>query len=163
MKLMNMVAITLVIGMLSACGFRLAGTAELDAAFKSTHVSYEGQGQAIAELLKKHFKENKVKVVAKDKASVLVNIPYEQTGREILSLDEGGKVREYLLILNVGLDVANAQEKLVSGKNIRLTRDFLFDVNDLLGKEREEQQLYQEMREDAARLILYRLQAVSSR
>ena len=63
----------------------------------------------------------------------------------------------------VGVDVRDAEgKKLMKDQNIRLTRDFLFDIDDVLGKGSEENKIYQEMREDVARLILYRLQAVSS-
>ncbi|MBT5098055.1 MAG: hypothetical protein HOM74_02310, partial [Proteobacteria bacterium] len=42
-----------------------------------------------------------------------------------------------------------------------LSREFLFDINSVLGKSSEEQEIYTEMRNDAARLIMRRLQALS--
>ncbi len=151
------------ISILSGCGYKLAGKADLDPIFESSHVSYQGQGEKVAELLEKQFKVNQVALVSKEQASVLVDVLYEKKEREILSVDEEGKVREYELILQVGVDVKNTEGvKLMQDQNIRLTRDFLFDINDVLGKGSEEEQIYQEMREDAARLIIYRLQAISS-
>jgi LPS-assembly lipoprotein len=78
-------------------------------------------------------------------------------------VDENGKVREYELILQVGIRLEDEKGKvLIKNQNIRLSRDFLFEIDDVLGKTSEREQIYQEMREDIARLIVYRLQAITS-
>ena len=155
--------LSFVIILLSGCGYHLAGKAELDPVFESSYISHKNRGHLIAELLRKQFDVNGIKLVAKEEASALVEVLYERREKDILSVDEEGKVREYELILMVGVDVRDAEgKKLMKDQNIRLTRDFLFDIDDVLGKGSEENKIYQEMREDVARLILYRLQAVSS-
>ena len=155
--------LSFVIILLSGCGYHLAGKAELDPVFESTFVSYQNRGRNIADLLKEQFEVNGVNLVSKEEASVLVDVLYERREKDILSVDEEGKVREYELILMVGVDVRDVDgKKLMKTQKIRLTRDFLFDIDDVLGKGSEENKIYQEMREDVARLILYRLQAVSS-
>ena len=162
MRVLNLLIIVFALSLLSGCGYRLAGKADLDPAFESTHVSYQGHGQAIAKLLERQFEANRYNLVSEKEASVIVDVLYENIDREILSIDDDGKVREYELILSVGVDVRNAEgQRLASNQQVRLTRDFLFDVNDVLGKGSEEQAIYQEMRADAARLILYRLQAIT--
>ena len=149
--------------LLSGCGYHLAGKADLDPVFENSHVSYQNRGRVIAELLEKQFEVNGVNLVSKEEASALVNVLYERREKDILSVDEEGKVREYELILLVGIDVRDVEgNKLMRDQNIRLTRDLLFDIDDVLGKGSEENKIYQEMQEDVARLILYRLQAVSS-
>lgn len=162
MRVVNLLIIIIVFSLLSGCGYRLAGKADLDPVFESTHVSYQGRGQAMAQLLEKQFEANKYELVSAEQASAIVEVLYENTDREILSVDEDGKVREYELILSVGVDVKDSEGKqLIGNRQVRLTRDFLFDINDVLGKGSEERAIYQEMRADAARLILYRLQAIS--
>lgn len=162
MNKLNICVIAIMLFVLSACGYRLAGKADLDPIFESTHVSYQGRGRIVAELIEKQFEANKYEVVPLDKATAIVDVLYERRDREILSLDEDGKVREYELILRVGVSVKDAEGNiLVNNQEIRLTRDFLFEINQLLGKTSEEQNIYQEMRADASRLILYRLQAIS--
>lgn len=163
MKQIKIIIVLVSIFLLSNCGYHLAGKAELDPIFENTHVAYQNNGRRVAELLEKQFEVNGVNLVATEKASVLVNVLYEVTNREVLSLDEEGKVREYELILRTAVDVRDTEGKLlIKGSEIRLTRDFLFDIDEVLGKANEEQQIYQEMREDVARLIIYRLQAISS-
>ncbi|MFK7795558.1 MAG: LPS assembly lipoprotein LptE [Gammaproteobacteria bacterium] len=162
MNRLKLLIVVIALSLVSSCGYRLAGKADLDPVFESTHVSYQGRGHAMAKLLEKQFEANKYQLVSAEQASALVDVLYETTDREILSVDEDGKVREYELILRVGVDVKNSEgKKLVGNQEVRLSRDFLFDINDVLGKGSEEQAIYQEMRADAARLILYRLQAIT--
>ncbi len=162
MSKVNLLIIVIALSLLSSCGYRLAGKADLDPVFETTHVSYQGRGRLIAELLEDQFKVNKYQLVERDQASAVVDVLYEITERNILALDEEGKVREYELILRVGIEIKDAQgKKLINNQEVRLSRDFLFEINQLLGKSGEERKIYQEMREDASRLILYRLQAIS--
>lgn len=162
MRVVHLLIVIIAFTLISGCGYRLAGKADLDPVFESTHVGYQGQGRAMAELLEDQFKANKYELTSADKATAIVQVLYENTDREILSVDEDGKVREYELILSVAVDVSDSEgKKLVGSQVVRLTRDFLFDINDVLGKGNEERAVYQEMRADAARLILYRLQAIS--
>ena len=162
MRVVYLLIIIIALSLISGCGYRLAGKADLDPVFESTHVSYQGRGLRMSLLLEKQFEANRYKLVSAEQASALVEVLYENTDREILAVDENGKVREYGLILSVGVDVKDSEgKKLVSNQQVRLTRGFLFDINDVLGKGNEERAIYQEMRADAARLILYRLQAIS--
>ena len=157
----KIITIIIVLFSLSACGYRLAGKADLDPVFESTYVTYKRGGAAVAELLEKQFRANDIKIVAEKDAAVIVNVLYEQKKQEILSVDEQGKVREYALIMRVGVNAKTVDnKKLMPTQNIRLTRDFIFDIDDVLGKQREAAEIYQEMREDISRLIIYRLQAV---
>ena len=163
MKTIKLMIILLSALVVSACGYKLAGKADLDTVFDKTHVAHEARGRAMDELVEQQLKVNQVELVSAEDASAIITILYERTEREILSVDEDGKVREYELILRIGFNVVDADgKKMTKNQDIRLSRDFLFDIDDVLGGSREERVLYQEMREDAARLIVYRLQAVST-
>ena len=147
---------------LSACGFRMAGKAELDPVFDNTYVAYQSGGREVAVQLKKQFRTNEFNLVSKEDADVIVTILYELRDREILAVDGQGKVREYELIMSVGVDAKSAEGKTyLANQNVRLTRSLLFNIDDVLGNQREQEAIYQEMREDIARLIIYRLQAVT--
>ena len=149
--------------LLNACGFKLASKAILDPMFEKTNVTYQANGRVMADLVVSQFKVNDIEMVDAADANALLTILYEATNNEILSVDENGKVREYELILRVAMKLEdNAGKIIINNQNIRLSRDFLFDINDVLGKASEREQIYQEMREDIARLIVYRLEAISS-
>lgn len=147
---------------LSGCGYRLAGKADLDPVFDQTHVAYVGNGKRVADLLEVRLRANEVNLVGREDATAVISILYDYSEKNIQSLDNDGNVREYELVLEVRFDVADSEgKKLLAPQELRLSRDLLFDVNDVLGVQEEERQLYDEMREDAARLVLYRIQAIS--
>ena len=163
MNRIKLIIIFILAIVVSACGYKLAGKADLDTVFEKTHVAYQGQGYAMAELVELQLEVNENQLVDAKDATAIVNILYERTEREILAVDEEGKVREFELILQIGFNVVDSSgERMMKNQDIRLSRDFLFDINDVIGGSREERLIYQEMREDAARLIIYRLQAISS-
>ena len=163
MKTIKIITLLIIVSVLVGCGYKIAGEADLDSVFDKTHVTYQARGKAMAELVEQQLRVNQNELVSAEDASAIVTILYERTEREILALDEEGKVREYELILRVGFSVKDAEGKaMIKNQNIRLSRAYLFDLDNVLGGRLEEKLLYQEMREDASRLIVYRLQAVTS-
>lgn len=147
----------------SACGYRLASKAELDPVFDNTYVGYQSGGREVAVQVEKQFRTNEINLVSEKDADVIVNVLYERKDREIVAIDSQGKVREYELIMRVGVDAKSATgETYLANQDVRLTRTLLFNIDDVLGNQREQEAIYQEMREDIARLIIYRLQTVSS-
>lgn len=161
---MKQILLILITGvLLSACGFQLAAKANLDPIFERTHISYQAGTAAMAELMTAQFQANDMSLVDRDTASAHLELLYENQTKEILSVDENGKAREYELILQVGINLSDAEGNvIIRNQDVRLSRDFLFEINDVLGKSSEREQIYQEMREDIARLIIYRLQAIAT-
>ena len=158
---MRTLLLVFVVLTISACGFRMAGKADLAPEFDRTHVYYSGSAKYVSSQLRKQLEANEVDLTDKEDANMIVHLRYDRAEKKILSVTDSGRAREYELILDVGFDARNAEgEMLLSNQNIRLTRDFLFDINDVLGKSEEEKEIYREMRKDAARLIVYRLQSI---
>ncbi len=161
MKKILLVLVTALL--LNGCGFKLATKADLAPMFDKTSVSHEANADVMANVVISQFKANDIEIVEVESASANLTILYETQNKEILSVDENGKVREYELILQVGIRLEDEKGKvLIKNQNIRLSRDFLFEIDDVLAKTSEREQIYQEMREDIARLIVYRLQAITS-
>ena len=85
----------------------------------------------------------------------------EETEKVVLTVDNDGKAREFELLLRITFDVKRSDNSiLLDQQTIDLDRDFVFDKSDLLGTNEEEQELFNEMRNDAAKLIVYRLQTI---
>ncbi len=76
--------------------------------------------------------------------------------REILAVGTDGRVREYRLIESVRARVEQG-DRNGAWRIFRVERDFLYDPNDVLGKQAEEQQLRREMAQDLARGVLMAL------
>ena len=65
----------------------------------------------MSELVESQLKANKNDLVSLEDATAVVTILYERRNRDVLSVDEEGKVREYELILQVGVSIKDAEGK----------------------------------------------------
>ncbi len=152
------------LNMLYACGFQLAGSGNFSSSLDKSSVQSAASSQDLARLVEKNLKTNQIDIVAVEQATALINILHEKTEKVVLTLDSDGKALEYELILQVSFDVKNPDNSyLLREQSISLNRDFLFDKRDLLGSNEEAQRLFDEMRSDVAKLIVYRLQTITDR
>ncbi len=147
--------------LMCGCGFHLAGQGEYSNEVSNTHVQATSSSKELIRLLEKNLRSNKINVVEAEKATAFLHILNEETEREVLTLDNDGKAREYELLLKITYEVKRPDNSsLLKKQTINLNRDFVFDKSDLLGANEEEQDLFNEMRNDAAKSIVYRLQTI---
>jgi LPS-assembly lipoprotein len=160
-SVLNFALITLLIGLLSACGFHMRGNADL--AFKSLYIKNSGGGTIYSEL-KKTLKSNGIVLTAnREEADMELELMSESYGKTILSLSGGGKVKEYqLTYLATFRTRAKGEELWGSPQSVEANRDYSFDDSVLLAKEGEEIRLNADMKNDATREILRRLSAMKS-
>ena len=144
-----------VVALLAACGFQLRGKADL--AFDTLYV--QGPRLSISKQLKKQLEINGVDVVeSAEKAELVMELMSEDTEEQILSLSGEGVVREYELYYRVHFRLRNpASETWGPPQVIENRRDFTYDDTQLLAKQFEREQIYNDMRSDATRELLRRL------
>ena len=81
--------------------------------------------------------------------------------RRVLSVSSEGKVSEYELYQTLEFKVRDAAgRELLAPQYLELTRDYLFEKEDVLGKSNEEEILRRDMHRDLVRLIMLRLEAL---
>ena len=154
-------SIIFILLLLQSCGFHLASEGEFSSEVSYTHVQALSSINELVRLIEKNLRTNRVNVVNADHATALLRILSEETEKVVLTLDNDGKAREYELLLKISFEVMRPDNSfLMKQQMIDLNRDFVFDKNDLLGATEEEQELFNEMRNDAAKLIVYRLQSI---
>ena len=147
--------------LITGCGFHLAGEGEFSDELRNTHIEALSSSRDLIRLIDKNLRSNNINVVSEQAATAKLRILNEETEKTVLTLDNDGKAREFELILRVNFEVKHADKSsLLDQQVIEINRDFVFDKSDLLGANEEEQELYNEMRNDAARLIVYRLQTI---
>jgi len=170
----------LLIFTLQACGFKLRGAVELSSEMSPIYFQANSVfqlGREIQSLLK----SNKIELVDDEKQSksqlILIS---ESKSNRVLSVDSDGRAREYLLSYSVNFsinvnssDSADFNNPTVDSVNedsaktptnadkITISRSLLFDQDAVLAVSNESQVLYKDMRRDAARLILLKLEARS--
>lgn len=150
---------------LAGCGFQLRGQAstvlpeELVTLRVRVIDSRVPGGSLQVELERALITQSGVRLAASDNGSApTLNVYSEESDSRAMSVDRDVKVSEFLLRYQVVFDVTNAAgEELVSRQIITLQRDYTWDRLDVLAKEREEQELRNQMRQEAVQAIIRRL------
>ncbi len=144
---------------LGACGFQMRGHVQLPEDVKAVHVTgptafideievfIEGGGATLVEI--------------EEEADALVWVGNESFQQRTIAVDPNtGKEREFEIVYLVSFKVARPDGTVALGPEVvRLTRDFLYDSDAVLGKSRERDTLYVEMRRDAAEEIVRRIES----
>ena len=149
--------------LVQGCGFHLAGDSVTQGVMKDLVVQDEGASHELVQFIRGYAGADKNDAVALGPAVIYLDIVSEGTEKEVLSLDPRGKAREYDLLLKITFDVKRADStNLLPRQGLHLSRVFVFDKHDVLGSAEEEERLLQEMRKDAARLIVQRISAAQA-
>ncbi len=157
----KLIQITIISSLLYGCGFHLAGEGNFATELNNTHIQSTSSSNEMLRLLEKNLRSNQINVVGAESATALLRILHEETEKVVLTVDSDGKAREFELLLRITFEVKRVDNTvLLDQQVIDLNRDFVFDKSDLLGTNEEEQELFSEMRNDAAKLIVYRLQTI---
>jgi LPS-assembly lipoprotein len=147
---------------LSACGFQLRGEARLPASMAQTRLVTLDQTSAFVRELERLLVANGVELVegGADAAAEL-RITRETMRREALTISGDARVREFVLIFEVGLGVFDADgEPLMEVETLRLSRDYSFDEQEILAATREEEFLRADLRRSMAGRVLRRLEGL---
>jgi LPS-assembly lipoprotein len=147
-------------GGLAACGFRLRGAQQLP--FDTVFVEAPPASPIGAELARSIRSGTSTAVVEnRAAAKAVIQIVTEVRERDVLSVDAQGRAREYRSRLRVVFRVADAKGRdLLGATTIVVSRDLAVREEQILAREYEETQLYQDMLIDVAQQILRRLAAI---
>ncbi len=151
--------VILVTALLSACGFQLRGSVELPAVLKSTLLQAGDPWEGVAAALRIELESSGARITTQaDEATAILRLDNERSQRRVLSVGRGGKASEYELFEEVTFSLQdNRGRVLLEPQTLRLTRDLVFDENQLLGKVSEIDELRNQMRRSLARQIITRI------
>jgi LPS-assembly lipoprotein len=145
---------------LTACGFHLRGAG--DGGALAVDGLYVDQGKASAQLVtvlsRAATTAGATVTDNRETAKLVVTLQGEQRDRRVLSVGTGGKVQEYELHYAVRFAATDGTGRtLLEAQTISLVRDLTFSDAQVLAKGNEEDRLYEDMRRDAVRQIILRL------
>jgi LPS-assembly lipoprotein len=142
--------------MITSCGFHLRGMTEIS--FKT--ISIEGKELSFTKNLKKTLASNKVSIILPtENPELRIELLSEESEKRILSLSGQGLVREFEIFYRVRYRIKTIDSETWSQENIIETRrDFTFSDSNLIGKEEEERQLNESMRNEAITNLFNQIQ-----
>jgi LPS-assembly lipoprotein len=145
--------------LLSACGFKLRGEANLP--FATMYVQAAPTSQFAVQLKRAVAAGSQTKIADTQKeAQVTLHIINELREKRILSLAGTGRVSEFQLLYRVSYRLFDGKTtEYIPTSEIVLRRDFSFNDQAVLSKESEELLLYRDMQTDAVQQLVRRLQA----
>jgi len=150
-------------GALSACGFQLRGSnGSYTMPFRSIYVGLP-DNSALGTELKRNLRAGGEVSIATSAvgAEAQLVVLGENRGKQILSLNSLGRVREYLLTYTLSFTVRDPKGvELLPATEISLRRNMAFDETQVLAKESEEALLYRDMQADLVQQIMRRLAAM---
>jgi len=147
--------------LLSACGFQLRGQQSLPPQLDSVYIQGEATG-----LLLRHLKDalrisGATVVSSPDTATAILHIKKQTNERQVLSVGVAARVRQYEAVYQVIYSLSGVDGKtLMKDKTIKLRRDFSYNEELALAKNREEELLLQEMQYQAAQTILRNIRSI---
>ena len=144
---------------LTACGFHLKGLSPDTLRPLPFSTLYLSGGGSIAGDLRTQLKiDPRIKLVNQPQgADAVLTVDNEQTRKDILTINSAGKINQYLLILRIDGRLTVHGKAYTPEMQIRVRRTLNYTDAEVLGKDQEEQLLWNDMRQDAADQIVRRL------
>jgi len=145
--------------LLGACGFRLRGKA--DYAFGAIYVA-PAERDTVNHFVRRMLGHQQAQLASSaESADLVLRILQDQPSQSTEVITSSGLAQEVTLGLAVTFDAVDRQGRtLMAPATIRLVRDINYSETYQLSKVAEIQGLYRDMRIDAARQILRRLDAI---
>lgn len=139
--------------LLSACGFHLKGT-QYNAVLPVAVWHLEGDAYVQQALVQALYSSG---AKVKQGANAEIKIVSVEYGKDIYTITRAAKLNEYLLRLQVVVQVHRNGQAWGEPMQLQTKRVMRYSDSEILGKQDDEQTLWREMREDIATQIVHRL------
>ena len=152
----------LVIGLatlLSACGFQLRGTGDVQFALKELAVSARNAHGETVKDVREVLRDNGVKVYKGAPYSLVLTD--EQEERRAATYTSSARTAEYQLTMTLAYDIRGSKDLLLMTDKLEAQRFYSQDGNNLVGGDQEAKQIRGEMRRELIQQLAQRLQGIT--
>lgn len=150
--------LVLMAALTAACGFHLQGAAELPSEMVRTQLIAQDPYSEFVRRLTILLEQNGARVVDQQPISAVLEIPLNQVRKEILTVGDNARVREFRVRHRVTFRLTDeAGNELVPEQTLERSRVISFDEQDILAATREEEFLREELADTLSRLVLRQL------
>jgi LPS-assembly lipoprotein len=144
---------------LASCGFALRGTQQLPAGLSKIYIETTKPGSDLIVHLKRQLR-GAATIVDQPAADTAILKIRQACGRRTLSVGSDAKALEYEVYCSATFSIDSPEDAADIGeKEIRLTRDYIFDRLGVLAAGEKESILQQDMERELARMVIDRLTA----
>jgi LPS-assembly lipoprotein len=160
--MMHRIARTLfpmLVGLLTAsCGFHLQAPTSLPAAMSQTRLDIQDPYSTFARQLAILLEQNGVQIIESGEASAVLDVSQNEVRKEILTIGDNARVREYRVRHTVQFRLLDAGgDVILPLHRLEQTRVISFDEQDILAAAQEEEFLRRNMADTLSRLVLRHL------
>jgi LPS-assembly lipoprotein len=158
MKISHLFSILVVMLLVSACGFQLQTRAELPPEMQRTRLEVQAPDSEFARRLEVHLEQNGIKVVTVLGDAAVLEVPLNRTRKEIQSIGDNARVREFLVRHTVQFRLLDSEGKeMIPLQTFEQSRVYQFNEQDILAAERENEFLRDDLADSLARMVVRRL------
>ncbi|MFI8609866.1 LPS assembly lipoprotein LptE [Pseudomonas sp. NPDC077649] len=145
--------------LLSACGFQLRGTGDVQFALKELNVTARNAYGETVQQLRDVLESNDVKVYAG--APYTLVLSNESENRRSASYTSGARTAEYELVMALEYQIRGAQNLLLTSNRVEVQNYYQQDDNNLTGSDQEAAQLRNELRRELIQQLAQNLQQIT--
>jgi LPS-assembly lipoprotein len=144
--------------LVSACGFQVQTRAELPPEMQRTRLEVQSPDSEFARRLEVHLEQNGVKVVTVLGDAAVLEVPLNRTRKEIQSIGDNARVREFLVRHTVQFRLLDSEGKeMIPLQTFEQSRIYQFNEQDILAAERENEFLTNDLADSLACMVVRRL------
>ena len=154
----NLMVIGLAV-LLSACGFQLRGTGDVQFALKELDVSARNAYGETVNQVREVLQDNGVRVYPG--APYRLVLSDEQENQRSASFPSAARTAEYELTKTLTYEIRGSKDLLLMSNKLEVQSYYTQDGNNLIGGDQEAAQLRQEMNRELIQQLVQRLQQVS--
>lgn len=158
-SLLQRLAVVALLLPLAGCGFHPRGSGGLPESMAATYIQGAKPWSTIYEDFRDALEDRGVAVTEqRDEATAVLKIMESKSRTDVLTVDISGKVQELLLVHMIRFKLtAKGQQVLLDEQTVTAKRDFVFNKNDILAKERESSFIRRELQRDVVNLAMLRI------
>jgi LPS-assembly lipoprotein len=158
MNLNRLVLLMALLLLVSACGFHLQNRAELPAEMQRTRLEIVLPYSEFARRLETHLEQSGVRVVSGLEGAAVLEVPVNESRKEIQSIGDNARVREFLIRHTVQFRLLDSEgNELIPLQTFEQSRVYSFNEQNILAAEREDEFLRNDLSDSLARMVVRRL------
>ena len=157
-KTHHLIVLLLVLLPLTDCGFQLQTRSELPPEMQQTRLEIQSPYSSFAQRLETLLEQNGALIVESGESAAVLEVPQNRTRKEIQSIGDNARVREYLIRHTVQFRLLDSQgNELIPLQTFEQSRVYSFNEQDILAAERENEFLRNDLADSLARMVVRRL------